>query len=53
MATRPNIPLERYKYTISDIILTADGFEEPITIRKDFIRSFSHINNKNASPVKY
>lgn len=45
MATRPNIPLERYKYTISDIILTADGFEEPITIRKDFIRSFSQIND--------
>ena len=40
-----NVPMERHKYTISDIILTADGFEEPITIRKDFVRSFSQVND--------
>ena len=40
-----NVQTERYKYTISDIILTAEGFEEPITIRKDFVRSFSQIND--------
>lgn len=43
--TTINVPMERHKYTISDIILTADGFEEPITVRKDFIRSFSQIND--------
>lgn len=47
-----NVPMERYKYTMSDIILTADGFEEPITVRKDFIRSFSQYNDydNNISP---
>ena len=40
-----NVPMERYKYTISDIILTAEGFEEPIIVRKDFVKSFSQIND--------
>ena len=40
-----NVPMERYNYSISDIILTADGFEEPITVRKDFVKSFSQYND--------
>ena len=40
-----NVPMEKYKYSISDIILTADGFEEPIQVRKDFVRSFSQYND--------
>lgn len=40
-----NVSTERHKYKISDIILTADGFEEPIVIRKDFVRSFSQYND--------
>lgn len=52
MSARPNVPLERYKYKISDIILTANGFEEPITVRKSFVRSLSMINDydNNISP---
>lgn len=43
--SRPNIPLERYKYEISDITLTADGFEEPITVRSSFVTSLSFIKD--------
>lgn len=45
MVNKPNIPLERYKYQISDIILTADDFEDPIKIRKEFVRSISFVSN--------
>lgn len=45
MPARPNVPLERFKYKMSDVILTANGFEEPITIRKSFVRSLSIIND--------
>lgn len=53
MASMPNNTyLETYNHTISDILLTADGFEEPIKIRKDFVRSliFVHDYENNITP---
>lgn len=41
----PNVPLERWKYSLSDINLNADGWDEPIIIRNEFIRSYSQIND--------
>jgi len=45
MSSRPNVPLEKHKYKISDVILTADDFDEPIIISHKFIRSLSIIND--------
>jgi len=52
MSSRPNVPLERHKYKISDIILTADDFEEPILVSHKFVRSLAVINDfdNNISP---
>lgn len=52
MSARPSVALERYKYKISDITLTADGFEEPIVVSNKFVKSICIIHNyeNNVSP---
>lgn len=45
MSSRPNVPLERYKYDIDDLIINASEFEEPINVRHDFVKSISIVND--------
>ena len=40
-----NTKLERYKYKISDILLTADGFDEPIVVDHQWVKSFIQEND--------
>lgn len=40
-----NISLENYKHTISDITVTANNFDEPIIIRKEFLQSLIFMND--------